>query len=175
MTFQAAPRRRFPTRIYTSELILDGKLEPLGHLLDDFDDPVKTGFLMHDAHISPLVAGSGLQPFTLKQVTANKTDFHLVYLSEADHRDSLTLMKRTELVIVYTSRFVIRGNFHMGGESRLRDFVDGLSGTFLGASDVTLFPLFQPAVAIPKRYPLLLINKRQIRFYHPTTSDQAEG
>ena len=173
MAFQAAPlRRQFPVRIYASELILDGQLEPLGHLLDDLNDPTKTGFLLHNAQICPLVKGSGPRPFALQRITANKSDFHLIYPSDADDRDSLTLMRRTEQVIVYTSRFVVRGRFHMGGETRLRDFVDGLSGTYLPVSDATVFPLFQPSIDIPKRYPLLLINKRQIRLYHPPESAQ---
>lgn len=173
MTFQTATRRQYPVRIYTSELILDGQLEPIGHLLGDLNDPTTTGFLLRDAHIAPLVAGSGLRSFALSQITADKSDFHLIYLSDADDREGLTLMKRTELVIVYTSRFVVRGHFHMGGETRLRDFVDGLSSTFLAASDATIYPLLQPLVEIPKSYPLLLINKRQIRLYHPPTNAQA--
>ena len=172
MAFQATPRRRYLVRIYTSELILDGQLEPLGHLLNDFDDPSRTGFLLHEAHIHPLTANSDVRPFGLEKATANKADFHLVYPADANDRDGLSLMKRTELMIVYTSRFVVRGHFHMGGETRLRDFVDGLSGTFLPASDATIYPLFQPSIDIPEHYPLLLINKRQIRLYHPPANDQ---
>ncbi len=175
MTFQAVPRRQYPVRIYTSELILEGKLEPIGHLLDDLSDAAKTGFLLHEAHIGPLVANSGLRPFALEQVTADKTDFHLIYLADADDREGLTVMKRTAPMIAYTSRFVIRGHFHMGGETRLRDFVDGVIGIFVAASNVTIYPLFQPATTIPKSYPLLLVNKRQMRLYHPPASDQAEG
>ena len=174
MTFQAAPRRQYAVRIYASELILDGQLEPLGHLLDDLNDLTKTGFLLHNAQIRPLVKGLDLRSFVLQKVTAQKSDFHLVYLSDADDRDGLTLMKRTESVIVYTSRFVVRGHFHMGGETRLRDLVDGLSGTFLPASDATVFPLFEPSINIAKRYPLLLINKTQIRLYHPPEGVQEE-
>jgi hypothetical protein len=172
MAFQAAPRRLYPVRIYTSELTSEGQLEPLGHLLDDLNDPAKTGFLLHQAHIAPLVAGSALRPFSLEQVTVNKADLHLLYLADADDRESLSLMIRTEPVIVYTSRFVIRGQFHMGGETRLRDFVDGLSSVFLAASDVTVYPLFQPAVDIPKSYPLLFINKHLITLYHPPMDAQ---
>ena len=167
MAFQAVPRRLYPVRIYSSEQIFEGQLEPLGHLFDDLNDSTKTGFLLHQAHIAPLVAGSSLRPFSLEQVTVNKADFHLLYLVNADDRESLSLMIRTEMVIVYTSRFVIRGQFHMGGETRLRDFVDGLSSTFLAVSDATVFPLFQPSVDIPKSYPLLLINKHLITLYHP--------
>lgn len=172
MAFQPAPRRQFSVRIYASDLIIDGQLEPLGHLLDDLNDASKTGFLLHNAQIRPLVKGSGTRPFALQQVTADKSDFHLIYLSDADDRAGLTLMRRSEMVIGYTSRFVIRGHFHMGGETRLRDFVDGLSGTFLPASDATIFPLFQPSIDIPKRYPLLLVNKRQLRLYHPPEGAQ---
>ena len=75
MAFQAVPRRLYPIRIYTSEQILEGQLEPLGHLFDDLNDSAKTGFLLHQAHIAPLVAGSSLRPFSLEQVTVNKTDF----------------------------------------------------------------------------------------------------
>ncbi len=172
MALQATLRRRYLARIYTSELILEGQLEPIGPLLDDLNDPVKSGLLLHDAQIAPLVAGSGLRPFALQEATVDKSDFQLVYLSNADDYAALNLMKRAELMIVYTSRFVVRGRFHMGGETRLRDFVDGLSGTFLAASEATIYPLFQSAIAIPKSYPLLLINKRQIRLYHPATAVQ---
>jgi len=174
MAFQAAPRRLSPVCVYASEYILQGQLEPLGHLLDDLDDPSKTGLLLHDAYIHPLVADSTLQPFSLERITANKTDFQLVYLCKAEQREELTLMKRTEMMIVYTSRFVIRGHFHMGGETRLRDFVDGITSTFLGISDATIYPLFEPSVDIPKSYPLLLINKNQIRLYHPPANAQEQ-
>jgi hypothetical protein len=175
MAFQAVPRRRYPVRIFTSELILDGLLEPLGHLLDDLSDPSKTGLLLHQAQIRPVAANSDLRPFGLQQVTANKADFHLVYLTDADDREGLTLMQRSEPLIAYTSRFVIRGSFHMGGESRLRDFADSLTGTFLPASEATVYPLFQPSIDIPKRYPLLFINKRHVRLYHPADNAQAEA
>lgn len=175
MTFQTIQRRLYPARIYTSELILDGQLEPIGHLLDDLSDATKTGFLLRDAHIAPLTADSDLRSFALKEVTTDKSDFHLIYLSNPDDHDGLGLMRRTELMIAYTSRFVLRGHFHMGGETRLRDFVDGISSTFLAASHATIYPLFQPSVDIPQSYPLLLINKRQIRLYHPPTSAQPEG
>jgi len=174
MSFSTAPRRLYPVRIYTTEMILEGKLEPLGHLLDDLDDSDKTGMLIHDARIHPLIAASNLQPFALKQVTANKMDFHLLYLADADDRKDQTLMRRTAEMIVYTSRFVIRGNFHMGGETRLRDFADGLLGTFLPVSEATIYALFRPAIDIPSKYPLLLVNKHQIRLYHPPAKVQAE-
>ena len=175
MSFQTIQRRLYPARIYTSELILDGQLEPIGHLLDDLSDATKTGFLLRDAHIAPLTTDSDLRSFALKEVTTDKSDFHLIYLSNPDDHDGLGLMRRTELMIAYTSRFVLRGHFHMGGETRLRDFVDGISSTFLAASNATIYPLFQPSVDIPSSYPLLLINKRQIRLYHPPTSAQPEG
>jgi hypothetical protein len=175
MTFQAIPRRRYRVHIYTSELILDGQLEPTGRLMDDLDDPSKTSSVLYEAQIRPLVANSGLRPFGLQEVTTNRSDFHLVYVADADDRDGLTLMKRTELMIAYTSRFVIRGRFHMGVETRLRYFVDDLSGSFLPASETTIYPLFQPWTDIPRRYPLLLVNKGQIRLYHPPETAQAEG
>jgi hypothetical protein len=174
MTFQAVPRRRYRVRIYTSELILDGQLEPIGRLMDDLDDPSKTSSLLYQAQIRPLVADSSLRPFGLQEVTTSKSDFHLVYVADADDRDGLVLMKRTELMIAYTSRFVIRGRFHMGIETHLRYFVDDLSSSFLPVDEATIYPLFQPSVDIPRRYPLLLVNKQQIRLYHPPESAQAE-
>ena len=174
MTFEAVPRRRYPVRIYTSDLILDGQLEPVGRLMDDLDDPSKTNSVLCEAQIRPLVANSDLRPFGLQEVTTNKSDFHLVYVSDADDRDGLILMKRTELMIAYTSRFVVRGRFHMGIETHLRYFADDLTGPFLPVSEAAIYPLFQPSTDIPRHYPLLLVNKHQIRLYHPPESAQAE-
>ena len=171
MAFQAPPRRRYLARIYTSELILDGQLEPAGHLMNDLNDPSKTGFLLHEAQIYPLVADSVLRPFGLKEVTVNKPDFHLIYLADENDREGLTLMARTELIIAYTSRFVVRGHFHLGGESRLRYLVDSAPGTALAIREAAIYPLFQPSIDIPRRYPLLLVNKGQLRLYHPASGD----
>jgi len=170
MTFQAAPRRLYPARIYTSEMILEGQMEPVGPLLDDLNDPTKSGILLHDVQVVPLVAGSSQSSFALETATAQKSDFHLVYLSDPQDHDALNLMKRTEPLIIYTSHFVIRGNLHMGGETRVRDLADGLPSLFLAVSAVTIYPLFQPAITIPKSYSLLLINKTLVRLYHPATA-----
>jgi hypothetical protein len=142
------------------------------------DDPDSDSMLIRQATVSPFSASGPLSSFALEEIILSKNDTSFVYLTDEEDRSALRLLKRVKRMIVYLPFFVIRADFHLGGETRFRDMFDTLSGTFLPITDAAIFPLFAPKVTVPSHRDLLLINKKQITLYHaekPQAAPSPEG
>jgi hypothetical protein len=170
MELSGPPRKSYPVEIFTNSFKIEGQLEPVGQLMDALNDPGRDSVLMRQVTVSSLSAGDPLSPFALEEIVLSKSDFLFIYLTDEEDRSALNLLKRVERMIVYLPLFVIRADFHLGGETRFRDMLDTLTGTFLPITDASIFPLFAPEVAVSSRRDLLLINKKQITLYHAEKS-----
>jgi len=170
MELSEPPRRSYPVEIFTSSFKVEGQLEPIGRLMDALNDPGRDSMLLRQVTVSSLSASGPLSSFALEESVLSKNDTLFLYLSDEEDRSELNLLRRVERVIVYLPLFIIRADFHLGGETRFRDLLDTLTGTFLPITDAAIFPLFAPKVAIPSHRDLLLINKKQITLYHAEKS-----
>ncbi|HID64058.1 MAG TPA: hypothetical protein EYP49_15170 [Anaerolineae bacterium] len=170
MELSGPPRKSYPVEIFTNSFKVEGQLEPIGRLMDALNNPERDSVLMRQVTVSSLSADGPLSSFALEEIVLNKNDFLFIYLADEEDRSSLNLLKKIERMIIYLPLFVIRADFHLGGETRFRDMLDTLSGTFLPVTDAAVFPLFAPKVAVPSHRDLLLINKKQITLYHAEKS-----
>jgi hypothetical protein len=178
MEFAGPPRKSYPVEIFTNSFKVEGQLELVGRLMDALNSPDSDSMLIRQVTVSSLSASGPLSSLALEEIVLSKNDTLFVYLTNEEDRSALNLLKRVDRVIVYLPLFVIRADFHLGGETRFRDMLDTLSGTFLPITDAAIFPLFAPQVAVPSRRDLLLINKKQITFYHaekPQAAPSPEG
>ena len=164
------PRKSYPVEIFTNSFKVEGQLEPVGHLMDALSNPDSDSVLVRQATVSSLSASGPLSSFALEEIVLSKNDTLFICLTDEKDRSALNLLKRVERVIVYLPLFVIRADFHLGGETRFRDMFDTLSGTFLPITEAAIFPLFAPQVTVPSHRELLLINKEQITLYHAEKS-----
>jgi len=164
------PRKSYPVEIFTNSFKVEGQLEPVGRLMDALNNPDSDSVLIRQVTVSSLSASGSLSSFALEEIILSKNDILFVYLTKEKDRSALNLLKRVDRVIVYLPLFVIRAEFHLGGETRFRDMFDTLPGTFLPITDAAIFPLFAPQVAVPSHSDLLLINKKQITLYHAEKS-----
>jgi hypothetical protein len=164
------PRKSYPVEIFTNSFKVEGQLEPIGRLMDALNNPDSDSMLIRQATVSSLSANGPLSSFALEEIVLSKNDTFFVCLTNEEDHSALSLLKRVERVIVYLPLFAIRANFHLGGETRFRDMLSTLPGTFLPITDAAIFPLFAPKVAVPSRRDLLLINKEQITLYHTEKS-----
>lgn len=170
MEFSGPPRKSYPVEVFTKSFKVEGQLEPVGRLIDALNDPGKDSMLMRQGTVSSYSAGGPVSSFTLEEIVLSKSDTFFIHLADEEDRSELSLLKRVERVIVYLPLFVIRADFHLGSETRFRDMIDTLPGTFLPITDVAIFPLFAPRLAVPSHRDLLLINKKQITLYHAEKS-----
>ncbi|MFB0534476.1 MAG: hypothetical protein ACETWR_05800 [Anaerolineae bacterium] len=170
MEISGPPRRSYPAEIFTHSFKIEGQLEPIGHLMNALNNPEWESMLIRQVTVSSLSASGPLSSFALEEIVLSKNDALFIYLVDEEDRSALNLLKRVERAIVYLPLFVIRADFHLGGETRFRGMLDSLTDTFLPITDVAIFPLFAPKVAVPSHRDLLLINKKQITFYHAEKS-----
>ena len=170
MELSGTPTKSYPVEMFTHSFKIEGQLEPIGRLMDALNNPDSDSMLIRQVAVSSLSASGPLSSFALEEIVLSKNDTFFICLTDEEDRSALSLLKRVERVIVYLPLFVIRADFHLGGETRFRDMLDTLPGTFLPVTDAAIFPLFEPQVTVPSHRDLLLINKKQITLYHTEKS-----
>jgi hypothetical protein len=161
------PRRLYRSEIYTTSCRVDGAIDPLGELISVINDDRKNYLLVHEANTTPLFATSPLGTITTKEALLNKNDIVFLNLLSEEDRTTIRLLQTIERLIIYTPDFVIRANFHLGGEMRVRDLFDTLTTTFVPATEAQIFPLFAPKANITPTAEMLIVNKHFINLYHP--------
>jgi len=160
-------RPKYPVELFTHSRHFIGTFEPLGALLDDINDPNRGDFYLTQATFTPLDPASPFKPVSMPEVVVRKHDVIFLFFKDKSAHTTFRLLTRTEQVIVYTTLFAAKGEFHLGAEQRVRDMFDTMRGDYQAMTDVTIFPLIPTRVAMPREVDLILINTKNILFYHP--------
>ncbi len=163
----APPRRVYPSEIYTTSCRIDGEIEPFGELLSVVNDDRKNYLLVHEATTTPLLATNPLSTINTKEAFLNKQDIVFFSLLSEENRATVRLLQQIERLIIYTPYFVLRADFHLGGEMRVRDLFDAIIGTFVPATKAQIFPLFTAKAPITPTAEMVIVNKHFIHLYHP--------
>ena len=160
-------RRTYSVELYSATYKVEGIYQPLGDLLSAINDPERGYFNLSDATLTPLRADSSLRPARMPQAGFGKREVNLVCFPGEDVVEEMHLLPRVERMIIYTPAFALRGDLHMGVEHRLRDVLDTARGRFQPMTDVTLFPLIETRVSLPRAASILLLNTEQVQVYYP--------
>ncbi|MGQ9628098.1 MAG: hypothetical protein ACUVV0_14485 [Anaerolineae bacterium] len=164
------PQKLYPAEIYTSTFKIEGEIEPFGRLIDVLNDPGRSFVIVHRVTISPLYITNPMKPITVPEISLDKRDILFLNLKSREDREEIRLLTNIQRIIAYMPQFILRANFHLGEEVRIRDMMDAMTATFFGITDVTLFPTFSPKTKIPEKHELLLVNKNFIHTYHSERS-----
>jgi hypothetical protein len=143
-----------------------GKLEPVGQLLDYLNTATRTTFPMYDVTALPISSGSLLKGVTRPEITVSASELGLVYFLDAEYRQRVQVLKSFDSAIAYTPHAVLRGKFHRGAETRLRDLFDMMQGSFLAMTDVSIFPTVDLPAPFVQQADLLIVNRFYIDLYH---------
>ena len=144
----------------------DGQMEPVGQVLDYLNSEGRSTFPLFDVKIFPLPPSGPLKGTTQPEITADNGELGLIYFLDPDYRQQIQVMRNADRVIAYTPHAVLRGNFHRGVETRLRDLFDMLQGAYLAMTDVSIFFTTELAAPFPTRADVLLVNRHFVSFYH---------
>lgn len=164
-------RPSYPIELFTHSRHFVGTFEPLGALLDDINDPNRGDFYLTHVTFTPLDPTSPLKPVNVPEAVVRKHDVIFLFFRDKSAHEKFRLFTRTEQIIVYTTLFAAKGNFHLGAEQRVRDMFDTMRGHYQAMTEVTVFPLVKTQVALPREIDLILINNQNILFYHPAVQE----
>jgi len=160
-------RKSYPVELYTATHKFEGTYQPIGHLIDDINDADKVTIPLLDATFSPLASDARMRPVSVPAVSVSRDEVLFVYFKEEQVADELRMLKRTEPAILYTASFALRGDVHIGAEQQFRDMFDTMRGHFQALTDVTIFPLIETQVSVPRQAKLLLFDITNVLLYHP--------
>lgn len=156
-------RRQYPAEILATRFFIQGKIDPFGQLWDVLSDPDTLCVPVTEATITPLGDGP-VKPFSLSESYVAKEELLFIYLTDPEDREGFRVFVRTLPVILYLPDMVLNGQVHVGGETRIRDWLDTTSGLFFPVSEVEIFAL--RSLPIRRRYERIWINKKFVLLYH---------
>jgi hypothetical protein len=130
------------------------------------NDDQRSVFLLTEVALHGLEAGNPAVSMELADLYASKEQCQVITLESMLSHEETGLMPHEVRIAVYTSHYVIQGNFHMGVDAGVGDLVDGFRTLYIGATDVELFPLFRPQAAVIQAAPLAYIYRKSVCMFH---------
>ena len=165
MPFQQAQLLRYTVQILTTQFHLQGKMEPIGPILDFLNDVNRQFFSFLEATASLLTPGP-MGQITRLQIVFPKSDMVAIFIDDAKARSSIQLLKRIERAFVYLPSLVCRAELHMGADSRWQDALSLMPGDFFGVTGAMAFPLSPLPGPFPQQTDLLILNRRHVKMLH---------
>lgn len=157
---------RCDAKVFGNKFLFEGQLEPIGQILDYFNDENRSAFPMYDVTLVPIEPSGPLSRVKRPQIVVNLSELGLIFFLDPEDRERVMRLRNFDRVIAYTPHAILRGNIHRGGETRLRNLFDMTAGIFLVMTDVSVFPIKQLPVPFPQQVDLLIVNRLFINVIH---------
>ncbi len=154
--------------VLTSGFQIRGNLHVLGVMQTFLNDDQKPTLSIFGADALGIDPGNPAAHLTQPEIVVNKRAAQIIALTAAPPPGAITLLAKIENLVLYTDVFAIAGKFHMGPDAHLADFAESSLQQFIVASEVKIYPLFQPRPGFHSAAPIVLIHKSAIRMYHHT-------
>ena len=145
---------------------LSGDLEVLGMIQTFMNDETKGTFTMRNVSVHGLEPQNPAASMQIEELFVRKDQVLALTFADEISREETGLLPRVEQIAAYTSHYVIQGGFHMGTDSLVGDFIVSTRALFIGATDVTIFPLFHSRAAIVQTSSLAYIYAKAVRMHH---------
>jgi hypothetical protein len=162
----AISKRLYRCELFTDVFKIQGKLEPMGEIITALGDERRGCMPVHESIVTPVSAYNPLGTIAIPELMVKKSNLMFVTLLDKSDYEDIRLQPNVTVLTVYTSTFAIQAEFHLGGEIRVRDFIDTMISNFIAITDAKLFPLIPSKTELTVRRPFLLLNKNFITMYH---------
>jgi hypothetical protein len=163
---QATTTRDLPVVVLLPGFQARCELQVYGMLQMFVNDDQKAVFPLRNVTLHGLEAGNPAVSMNLDEMFVVKAHCHALAFDTTLSQEDTGLMARIERLVVYTSHYAIEGDFHMGKDSPISDFIAGSRSQFVGATSVNIFPLFQPQAAVVQQVPLVFIHREAVQMHH---------
>ena len=148
------------------DLEYEGELEPIGPVMDFLNSSMRSTFPLYSARVMPIGSDERFKGVTRPEIIVGKSEFGILCFDDPEFSAKVQMLRFADSVIAYTPHAIIKGQFHRGAETHLRDLFDGMQGEFLPVTDVSLFPTTELPAALPTHSELIILNRQFVRFYH---------
>jgi len=163
---QATTAREVPVTVLLPGFQARCALQVYGTLQMFINDDQRAVFPLKNVTLYGLEAGNPAASMTVGEIFVPKAHCHALAFDQMLAQEDTGLMARIERLVVYTSHYAIEGDFHMGKDIPVSDFIASSRAQFIGATDVNFFPLFQPQAAVVQHAPLAFIHRETVQMHH---------
>ncbi|NLX11931.1 MAG: hypothetical protein GXY36_19970 [Chloroflexi bacterium] len=164
--FGAAAAKDVPATVLVEGFQIQAMIPTVGLIQMFLSDEQKPILTLKDATVYGLEAGNPVGSMRIAELLVRKDQCHAVIFHEMLSREDSALLPRAEPLAVYTSHYVVQGEYHMGSDAYITDFMLMATSMFIGAANVTIFPLFQPRTAMIQQAPLAYVHRSTVRMHH---------
>jgi len=166
MEFGPISRPVYQSEVICKDYFVQGGFQPIGPMVPFLNDMGRRFVQLQDAVVTAYDASNPLAKLRPSSVMLGKGEIVAVSILDPAGLEAAQLFAASHKMILYTSRFVIQGDLHMGAEDTPLDFLSDSNADFVGMTDATLYPLVSGQRQPQLKASLLLLNRRNILFYH---------
>jgi hypothetical protein len=163
---QTSTMKAMPVTVLTPGFQARCTLQVLGMVQTFLNDDQRSVFPLKDVTLHGLEVGNPAVSVQLEDLYVSKEQCHTIAFESMLDQDQSGLMPHTERIAVYTSHYVIQGDFHLGVDNVVGDLVDSFRTLYLGATDVEFFPLFRSQAAMIQTAPLAYVYRKSVHMFH---------
>jgi hypothetical protein len=171
MEFGPIERPVYQSEVICKDYFVRGGFQPIGPMLPFLNDMGRRFIQFQDATLTAYDASNPLAQLRPSSVMLGKREIVAVSILDPAGVEAAQLFATSYKMIVYTNRFVIQGDLHMGAEDTPMDFLSDSNADFVGMTDTTLYPLVTSQRQPQLKASLFIINRSNVLFYH----ERAEG
>ncbi|MBI5961273.1 MAG: hypothetical protein HY866_21220 [Chloroflexi bacterium] len=164
---QGSTAKNLPVTVLLAGFQAQCILQVMGILQTFLNDEQKAVFALKQVALHGLEVDNPAASMSLPELYVRKEECHAIAFDRMFEKDDTGLMPRPEQVAVYTSHYAIQGQFHMGSDTPISDFIASSKSPFVVATDAYIFPLFQPQAALIQTAPLVFVYRSAVRMHHP--------
>jgi hypothetical protein len=156
----------FKVRVLTPAYLLTGEVEENNAFLGWLNNKDKSTLDLRNVEGLILDPNASMPATSAKMVTLAKSQVVGIDMLDPAGQRTINLSGRSQLAVLYTSRFIIQANLHPTGDMPISNIPNVVKSDFVPASRVKLHPLL-PTRKLPSlESPLIIFNWRHIDFYH---------
>lgn len=165
MSLPSLESQQFKIEILTEHYLLAGTLEVFGLLSTYLNQAERANFQIKQASLSALDTDSTLSVMPMEEVWVRREEIAALRIVEGDTQGLVQRLPIAETLRMFIPRFVIQATMLRGTDTSMGVFFEALAGPWAAATEAQVYPLTALKATVFREAPLLLINKRHIRFY----------
>jgi hypothetical protein len=155
----------YPVEILTGHFQVSGNLEIRGNPAVFVNDASYNVFSVHDATVTPLVAGSPVGQVKVPVLYLPKSEPHVMLIGNFAPQDAQLLPNKIAL-IAFTDTYVIHGEFHTGPETKADDILYSAAGPYFPATDAEIYAMRPLAADLGGQADLVYVHKQHVRVFY---------
>lgn len=151
--------------VVSNDYVMQADMQPRGDLSVYMNDR-NWGFIpFQNAELLPLSIDRRVEKVRRGQMIVNKRNLAILSLLREEQADKVQLLSATRQIVIYTSRFAVRGLLHVNTEAPKEDLLSEMHD-YHGLTKATVYPLREVAKAPTSSVPLLFVRRQLVQAYH---------